>query len=101
MERIQLYQKDTVKIQGGVFTDESLPVDLSDKIIEILIIDERQNDKQVKLTDITIDANNFECELTSEITAKLYGNYMVQITVKYDEHSVREIKRFINVQKSF
>ena len=101
MERIQLYQKDTVKIQGGVFTDEDLPVDLSDKIIEILIIDERQNDKQVNVAGITTDANNFECELTSEITEKLFGNYMVQITVKYAEFSVREIKRFINVQKSF
>ena len=101
MERIQLYQKDTVKIQGGVFTDEDLPVDLSDKIIEILIIDERQNDKQVNVADIIIDANNFECELTSEITTNLFGNYMVQITVKYNEFSVREIKRFINVQKSF
>ena len=101
MERIQLYQKDTVKIQGGVFTEEGLPVDLSDKIIGILIIDERQNDKQVKVADITIDGNNFECELTSEITAKLYGNYMIQISVKKDDFSVREIKRFINVQKSF
>ena len=101
MERIQLYQKDTVKIQGGVFTDEDLPVDLSDKIIEILIIDERQNDKQVNVEAITTDVNNFECELTSEITGKLFGNYLIQISVKKGDFSVREIKRFINVQKSF
>ena len=101
MERIQLYQKDTVKIQGGVFTDADLPVDLSDKIIEVLIIEERQNDNQVNVEGITTDANNFECELTSEITANLFGNYLIQISVKKGDYSVREIKRFINVQKSF
>ena len=101
MERIQLYQKDIVKIQGSVFTDAGLAVDLSDKIIEVLIIEERQNDNQVNVEDITTDANNFECELTSDITANLFGNYLIQISVKKDDFSVREIKRFINVQKSF
>ena len=101
MERIQLYQKDTIKLQGAVFTDADVPVDLADKTLEILVIDERNNSQQIDVENITIENNTFECEISEEVTKDLLGNYLLQITIIKDEYSVREIRQFINVKKSF
>lgn len=103
MERLNLYQKDTIGIKGGFFDKDDKPIDLSDKEIEIKIIRESNNTEILVLKDddILVNANTIECKITGEETGKMFGNYLMQMTVFLNGVSIREVQQFMNVKKSY
>ena len=103
MERLNLYQKDTIGIKGGFFDKDDNPIDLSDKEVEIKIIRESNNTEILVLKDddILVNANTIECEITGEETGKMFGNYLMQMTVFLNGVSIREVQQFMNVKKSY
>ena len=103
MERLKIYQKDTMACSGSLFDNDNNPLNFADKEVIILIVRE-SNPKdriEIKGEDITIAENRMSFDITSEMTANMIGNYVIQITINNNGYSVREIKRFINVSQSF
>ena len=103
MERLKIYQKDTMTCSGSLFDNENNPINFADKEVIVLIVRE-SNPKdriEIKGDDITIAENRMSFDITSEMTANMIGNYVIQITINNNGYSVREIKRFINVSQSF
>ena len=103
MERLNIYQKDTMKCGGTLFDNENNPLNFDDKEVIVLIVKESNPKERIEIKgeDITIVDNRMSFDITSEMTANMTGNYVIQITINKDDYSVREIKRFINVSQSF
>lgn len=103
MERLKIYQKDTMTCAGSLFDNENNPLNFADKEVVVLIVKESNPKERIEIkgVDITIVDNTMSFDITSEMTEHMIGNYVIQITINNEGYSVREIKRFINVSQSF
>ena len=103
MERLKIYQKDTMTCSGSLFDNENNPLSFDDKEVVVLIVKESNPKERIEIKGdaIAILNNTMSFDITSEITADMIGNYVIQITINNEDYSVREIKRFINVSQSF
>ena len=103
MERLKIYQKDTMTCSGSLFDNENNTLSFADKEVIVLIVRECNPKERIEIKggDITIVDNRMSFDITSETTANMIGNYVIQITINNNGYSVREIKRFINVSQSF
>ena len=103
MERLKIYQKDTMTCSGSLFDNENNPLNFDDKEVIILIVKESNPKERIEIKGdaINIVNNTMSFDITSEMTGNMIGNYVIQITINKDGYSVREIKRFINVSQSF
>lgn len=103
MERLKIYQKDTMTCSGSLFDNENNPLSFADKEVIVLIVRESNPKERIEIkgVDITIVDNRMSFDITSEMTANMIGDYVIQITINNNGYSVREIKRFINVSQSF
>ena len=103
MERLKIYQKDTMTCSGSLFDNENNHLRFADKEVIALIVRESNPKERIEIKgeDITIVDNRMSFDITSEMTANMIGNYVIQITINNNGYSVREIKRFINVSQSF
>ena len=103
MERLKIYQKDTMTCSGSLFDNENNPLNFDDKEVIILIVKESNPKERIEIKGdaINIVDNRMSFDITSAMTGNMIGNYVIQITINKDGYSVREIKRFINVSQSF
>jgi hypothetical protein len=103
MERLKIYQKDTMTCSGSLFDNENNPLNFADKEVLVLIVKESNPKERIEIKGdaITIVDNTMSFDITSEMTEDMIGNYVIQITINNEDYSVREIKRFINVSQSF
>lgn len=103
MERLKIYQKDTMKCGGTLFDNENNPLNFDDKEVIVLIVKESNPKERIEIKGdaIAIVDNTMSFDITSEMTGNMIGNYVIQITINKEGYSVREIKRFINVSQSF
>lgn len=100
---LEVYQGDTISFSGALLDNEQVPETVLDKIIVVKIIRVGSSVEVITFNDadITKNENIITFEISTEQTATMFGDYLMQIAIFKDNRSVREIEKLLTVKKSY